>query len=69
MRRFGLRRFRLCDWSVYYSGVRNAVLREAPEVRSDYFLMSCCVDTNHVGECASQLPQTADLIYELDLDS
>ena len=31
--------------------------------------MSCCVDTNHVGECASQLPQTADLIYELDLDS
>jgi len=37
MRRFGLRRFRLCDWSVYYSGVRNAVLREAPEVRSDYF--------------------------------
>jgi len=37
IKRFGLRRFRLCDWSVYYSGVRNAVLREAPEVRSDYF--------------------------------
>ncbi|KAI2492700.1 Reverse transcriptase (RNA-dependent DNA polymerase) [Fragilaria crotonensis] len=46
---FDERRFKVCDWSEYYPGAKEALPPDMPTPRGRSVVMSCFVDADHAG--------------------
>ena len=56
-------RFSECDWREFYPGAKEAIPKDAPEVRGNPVSMYCFVDADHAGCKQTRRSHTGVIIY------
>jgi hypothetical protein len=56
-------RFRVVDWSEFYSDAEEAIPRDAPELRGISVVTSCFVDSDHAGCRLTRRSHTGVIIF------